>query len=71
MLSSASKHAMPPEFCGNWRAECLNTERPLSTLLDAGYSVKLKKIEHILAIIFLKCYFTLRKEKYLFTIENV
>ena len=32
---------MPQEFTGKWRAECLNI---LSLkLLEAGYSVKLKK----------------------------
>ena len=40
-LSSATQHAMPPEFGRKWRTECLNTRFPLPTLLCAGYSVKL------------------------------
>ena len=42
-LSSATQHSMPPEIGGNWGTECLNTRFPLSTLVGAGYSVKLKK----------------------------
>ena len=42
-LSSATQHAMPPEFGRKWGTECLNTRFPLPTLLCAGYSVKLKK----------------------------
>ena len=40
-LSSATPHAMPPEFGRKWGMECLNTKFPLPTLLCAGYSVKL------------------------------
>ena len=40
-LSSATQHAMPPEFGRKWGTECLNTGFPLPTLLCAGYSVKL------------------------------
>ena len=40
-LSSATEHAIPPEFSGMWRTECLNTRFHLPTLLYAGYSVKL------------------------------
>ena len=39
-LSSATQHAMPPEFGRNWGTECLNTRFPLLTLLCAGCSVK-------------------------------
>ena len=42
-LSSATQHAMPPEFGGKWETECLNTRFPRPTLLCAGYSVKMKK----------------------------
>ena len=40
-LSSATQHAMPPEY-GKWGTECLNTKFPQPILLCAGYSVKLK-----------------------------
>ena len=40
-LSSATQHAIPPEFGRKWGTECLNTRFPLPTLLCAGYSVKL------------------------------
>ena len=40
-LSSATQHAMPPEFGRN--SGELNTRFPLPTLLYAGYSVKLIK----------------------------
>ena len=40
-LTSATQHAMPPEFVRKWGKECLNTGFPLPTLLCAGYSVKL------------------------------
>ena len=40
-LNSATQHAMPPELGGKWGMKCLNTKFPLSTLLCAGYSVKL------------------------------
>ena len=40
-LSSATQHAMPPEFGGKWEIEYLITRFPLPTLLCAGYSVKL------------------------------
>ena len=40
-LSSATQHAMPPEFGRKWETECLNTRFTLPTLLCAGYSVKL------------------------------
>ena len=36
-LSSATQHAIPPEFGGNWEAECFNTRFPLSTLPRVGY----------------------------------
>ena len=39
-LSSATQHAMLPEFDGNGGTECLNNRLPLPTLLCAGYSVK-------------------------------
>ena len=42
-LSSATQHAVRPEFGRKWGTECLNTRFPLPTLLCAGYSVKLKK----------------------------
>ena len=42
-LSSATQHAMPPEFGRKWGTECLNTRFPLPTLLCAGNSVKLIK----------------------------
>ena len=41
VLSSATQHAMPPEFGRKWGTECPNTIFSLSTLLcAAGYSVK-------------------------------
>ena len=40
-LSSATHHAMPPEFGRKWGTECLNTRFPLPTLLCAGNSVRL------------------------------
>ena len=40
-LSSATQHAMLPEYDRKWGMECLNTRFPLPTLLCAGYSVKL------------------------------
>ena len=43
-LSSATQHAMSPEFGGKWGTECLNTRFLQPTLVCAGYSVKLKKI---------------------------
>ena len=42
-LSSATQHAMPPEFGRKSGTECLNTRFPLPTLLCAGYRVKLIK----------------------------
>ena len=45
VLGSATQHAMPPEFSRKWQTECLNTRFPLTTLLCAGYSVKLNWIE--------------------------
>ena len=44
-LSSATQHAMPPEFSRKWGTECFNTRFPLPILLCAGYSVKLIKKE--------------------------
>ena len=41
-MSSAAQIAMPSEFGRKWEEEYLNTELPLSNLLHAGYSVKLK-----------------------------
>ena len=41
VLSSATQHAMLPEFGRKWETECHNTRCPLPTLLCAGYSVKL------------------------------
>ena len=38
-FSSATQHAMLPEFGGMWETECLNTRFPLPALLCAGYSV--------------------------------
>ena len=40
-LSSATQHAMPPDFGEKWGMEYLTTRFPLPTLLCAGYSVKL------------------------------
>ena len=40
-LSSATQHAMPPEFSKKGGTKCLNTRFPLPTRLCAGYSVKL------------------------------
>ena len=40
-LSSATQHAMPPEFGGKWGTECLITRFRLPTLQCAGYRVKL------------------------------
>ena len=41
-----TQHATPPEFGRKWGTECPNTRFSLSTLLCAGYSVKLiKKIK--------------------------
>ena len=40
-LSSATYHAMPPEFGGKWGTECLNTTVLLPILLCAGFSVML------------------------------
>ena len=40
-LSSATQHAMPPEFGRKWGTECLNARFPLPTLQCAEYSVKL------------------------------
>ena len=40
-LSSATQHAMSPEFGRKWGKECLNTRFPLPTLQCEGYSVKL------------------------------
>ena len=45
-LSSATQHAMPPEFGREWGTECLNTRFPLPTLLCPGYSVKLMNRIH-------------------------
>ena len=45
-LSSATQHAMPPEFGRKWVTECLNTRLPLPILLCAEYSVKLIKIKN-------------------------
>ena len=39
--AAATQHAMPQEFGGKRGTECLNTSFPLSTLLCAGYSVKM------------------------------
>ena len=38
-LSSATQHAMPPEFGANWVTECLNSRIPVPTLLYVRYSV--------------------------------
>ena len=35
-LSSATQHAMPPDFGGGWGTECLNTGFPLPTLLSSN-----------------------------------
>ena len=40
-LSSATQHAMTPEFGGKQGTECLNIRFSLPTVLCAGYSVKL------------------------------
>ena len=40
-MSSATQHAMPPEFDRKRGTGCLNTRFPLLTLLCAGYSLKL------------------------------
>ena len=42
-LSSATQHAMPPEFNRKLGTESLNTRFPLPTPLCAGYIVKLIK----------------------------
>ena len=39
VLSSATQHAMSPEFGGKWGTKCLNTRFPTFNLLCAGYSV--------------------------------
>ena len=44
-LSSASQLAVSQKFGAKWRTQCLNARFPLSTLIYAGYSVKLKKGE--------------------------
>ena len=36
-LSSASQHAMPPEFGGKWETKCPNTTFLLPTLLCARF----------------------------------
>ena len=46
-LTSATQHKMPPDFGGKWGMECFNSRFSLSTLLCAGYSVKVKKREKI------------------------
>ena len=38
-LSSATQHAMPPEFGRKWGTECLNARFPLPSLMCSGYSV--------------------------------
>ena len=43
-LSSATQHAMPPEFGRKWGTECPNSRFPLPTPQCAGYSVKLTKL---------------------------
>ena len=40
-MSSATQHAMLPEFGRKWGTECLNTRFPLPILQCEGYSVKL------------------------------
>ena len=43
---------MSPECGGKGGAECLNTRLPLSTLLQAGYNIYLKKnVKLIVAIV--------------------
>ena len=44
-LSSTTQHVMPPELGGEWGTECLNIRFPLPTLMCAGYSVKLLKLQ--------------------------
>ena len=39
-MSSVTQYAIPLEFGGEWRTECLNTRFPLTILLCAGYSMK-------------------------------
>ena len=53
-LSSATQHAMPPEFSKQWKkkrtmtkTEWLNIKFLLPTLLCAGYNVMLKNIKDI------------------------
>ena len=46
-LSSATQHAMPPEFGRKWGTECLNTTfQPI--LLCAGYNVKQVNTDNII-----------------------
>ena len=50
-LSSATQHAMCPEFGRKWETECLNTRFPLPTEMYARYSVKLVYFDLINSII--------------------
>ena len=61
-LSSATQHAMPPEFSRKWGTECLNTRFPLATLLCAGYSVKLIYFYFIESLIWI--YFSYLKYRF-------
>ena len=42
-FSSATQHAMPPEFGRKWETECLNTRFSLPTMLCVGYSMIKKR----------------------------
>ena len=53
-LSSATQHAMPPEFSAKWRTQSLNTRFPLPTWLlcigiqsEAGFNIKVIHSHHI------------------------
>ena len=63
-LSSASQHAMPPEFGRKRGTECLNTRFPLLTLQCAGYSVMLN-IFFIITVLPLQALSLSRRTAYL------
>ena len=67
-LSSATQHAMPPEFGRKWGTECLNTRFPLPTLLSAGYSVKLIYVIFIFNIFNIKYMFIDRPTSWEYTV---
>ena len=67
-LSSATHHAMPPEFGGKWGTECLNTTFPLPTLLCAGYNVKLI-LKYFIFLSGNNIYYIISHHKYLLQIK--